>query len=80
MNIVPLPDSLAAVPSPVGSDPDGVKEREVAALALAGDCVAAAGVALTIEHPIRRALWLRQFRPSTLAAAKLQVHEDTKTS
>lgn len=70
MKILPLPTDLPAVLPVIGSDPDGEKERRVAALALAGDCISAARVALTIEHPIRRDLWLRQFRPATIAAAQ----------
>lgn len=69
IKILPLPADLPGVPSPIGVDPDGIKERAAAALALAGDCVAAARVALTIAHPIRRAVWLRQFRPTTIARA-----------
>lgn len=69
MKIASLPDDLPSVPPVIVSDPDGEKERAVAALALTGDCIGAARIALTIEHPIRRDLWLCQFRAATIAAA-----------
>lgn len=69
-DILDLPADLPAVLSVVGSDPDGEIERQVAALLLGGEAVAAAALALTIANPYRRDAWLRQFRPATLAAAR----------
>ena len=72
MQLLDLPSFLAGVSSPIGSDPDGEIERQVAALALSGECIAAARLALTIGNCYRRNAWLRQFCPATMQAARDQ--------
>lgn len=69
MEVRDLPCRLAFFPAPNVADLDGEIERAVFALVQAGDLVGAARRALTIANPYRRAVWLRQFRKTTLAAA-----------
>ena len=70
MELHDLPSTLPTVPAANVADPDGAIERALAALALAGDTVGAARLALTIVSPVRRAAWLQHFRPATIAAAR----------
>jgi len=70
IKVLPLPGDLPAVAPVVGSDPDGELERAAWSLLRRGDNIAAAALVLTIQHPYRRAAWLANFRPSTIAAAR----------
>jgi hypothetical protein len=65
-----LPSFLPTTPAANVADPDGATERALAALALQGDTVGAARLALLIQSSTRRAAWLQHFRPATLAAAR----------
>jgi hypothetical protein len=70
MELCNLPTDLPTLPAVVlQGDPDGVIERAAFALLLT-DVVGAARLALTIQNPYRRAVWLRGFRPATLDAAQ----------
>lgn len=71
MQMIDLPDDLGAHLPAVAlqGDPDGEIERAIFAV-LETDVVAAARLALTIQNPCRRAVFLRNFRASTLAAAR----------
>jgi hypothetical protein len=70
MELCNLPDDLSSLPSVVlVGDPDGEIERAAFALLLC-DVIGAARLALTIQNPFRRAVWLRGFRPATLQAAR----------
>lgn len=70
IEILPLPCDLRAVAAVIGSDPDGEIERAVYATLRRGDNIAACRLALTIAHPYRRAAYVQNFRPSTIAAAE----------
>lgn len=64
-----LPADLSTLPPVVlQGDPDGEIERKAFGLLLT-DVVGACRLALTIENEYRRAVWLRGFRPATIAAA-----------
>lgn len=70
MEVYDLPSTLPTVPAAHVADPDGETERALAALALQGDTVGAARLALTIRSTTRRAAWLQHFRPTTIARAR----------
>lgn len=69
INILPLPADLPSVAPIVGSDPDGERERAIWCALRRGDNIGAARLALSIVNPYRRAVFLKYFRPSTIAAA-----------
>ncbi len=70
MELSSLLTDLSTLPSVVlVGDPDGEIERAAFAL-LPHDGVGAARLALTIQNAYRRAVWLRGFRPATIAAAE----------
>lgn len=70
MELHDLPSTLPTVPAANVADPDGETGRALAALALSGDTIGAARLALTIQNDYRRAAWLQHFRPATIAAAR----------
>jgi len=64
-----LPNLSTLPPVVFVGDPDGEIERAAFALCRC-DIVGAARLALTIQNVYRRAVWLRGFRPATIAAAQ----------
>lgn len=76
IDILPLPADLPAVLPIVGSDPDGEIERAAYAALRRGDNIGAARLALTIRNPYRRAAWLRNFRRTTIDAARTYSSEN----
>jgi hypothetical protein len=68
-----LPDLSMLPPLQFQGDPDGQLERAAFAL-LPGDVVGSCRLALCIRNPYRRAVWLRGFRKSTIAAACEAAH------
>jgi hypothetical protein len=73
MQLDTLPPNLSTLPPVVlQGDSDGDIERAAWSLLLV-DVVGAARLALTIQNPYRRAVWLKGFRQSTIAAAMQKV-------
>ncbi len=69
MELHNLPNLSTLPPVVLQGDPDGEIERAAFSLLLA-DVVGSARLALTIQNEYRRAVWLRGFRPATIAAAQ----------